>query len=91
MSHTHYRLTLELSVPDAIAPDRVLRLLRDIPVPGTPIRCVVTPVPATVAPGAPARVRVGRPAPAATESGGASAPGARTLRLVTTDVTEVSR
>ena len=51
MTHTHYRLVLELSVPHAIAPDRVVRLLRDIPVPGTPIRCTVTPVPVTVAPG----------------------------------------
>jgi len=51
MTHTHYRFVLELFVPDAIAPDRVVRLLRDIPVPGTPIRCTVTPVAVTVAPG----------------------------------------
>lgn len=48
MAHTHYRLVLELQVPDAIAPDRVVRLLRDIPEPGTPIRCTVTRVPAEI-------------------------------------------
>lgn len=51
MAHTQYRLVLELSVPDAIAPDRVVRLLRDVPVPGTPIRYTVTPVRVTAAAG----------------------------------------
>lgn len=67
MAHSHYRLVLELSVPDAIAPDRVVRLLRDVPAPGTPIRCTVTRVPAAIdssgrqpSPGAAVPVRVPR-------------------------------
>jgi hypothetical protein len=91
MSHTHYRLTLELSVPDAIAPDRVLRLLRDIPVPGTPIRCIVVPVPATTASGARVPSPAGRTAPAATATSQGPVTGARRLRLVPAGVTEVSR
>lgn len=45
MARSSYRLVLDLLVPDAIAADHVVRLLREIPVPGTPIRCLVTPVP----------------------------------------------
>jgi hypothetical protein len=46
MAHPQYRLTLELSVPEAITADRIVRLLREIPVPGTAICWTVSPIPA---------------------------------------------
>jgi len=90
MAHTHYRLTLELSVPDAFAPDRVLRLLRDLPVPGTPIRCIVVPVPVAPVPGGPMSARPAVPVPVGAPP--RQAGRVRTLTLVPAPVkSEVSR
>lgn len=61
-SPSSYRLILELDVPDAVAPLRVARLVREVAVPGTAVVCRVDGHVPSVRCETPASLRLGMPA-----------------------------